>query len=38
MLDFGILARTDEVWTSDNTDAVDRQSIQHGFSQLYPAV
>ena len=36
-VDFGILARTDEVWTSDNTDAFHRQSIQHGFSQVYPA-
>ncbi|MCM2423242.1 alpha-galactosidase [Streptomyces sp. RKAG293] len=36
-LDLGILARTDQVWTSDNTDARDRLTIQHGFSQLYPA-
>ncbi|MFJ8107916.1 alpha-galactosidase [Streptomyces sp. NPDC096132] len=36
-LDLGILARTDQVWTSDNTDALDRVEIQHGFSQLYPA-
>ncbi|HKN99195.1 MAG TPA: alpha-galactosidase, partial [Pseudonocardiaceae bacterium] len=35
--DLGVLAHTDEVWTSDNTDAVDRIAIQHGFSQLYPA-
>ncbi|WP_181774847.1 alpha-galactosidase [Amycolatopsis pittospori] len=35
--DLGILARTDEVWTSDNTDAFDRIGIQHGYSQLYPA-
>lgn len=35
--DLGVLAYTDEVWTSDNTDAVDRIAIQHGFSQLYPA-
>jgi alpha-galactosidase len=35
--DLGILARTDQVWTSDNTDPVDRIGIQHGFSQLYPA-
>jgi alpha-galactosidase len=34
--DLGILARTDEVWTSDNTDAVDRIAIQHGYSHLYP--
>ncbi|MBB5133258.1 alpha-galactosidase [Thermocatellispora tengchongensis] len=35
--DLGILRRTDQVWTSDNTDARDRQGIQHGFSHLYPA-
>jgi alpha-galactosidase len=35
--DLGILARTDQVWTSDNTDAVDRIGIQHGFAQLFPA-
>jgi len=35
-LDPGILARTDQVWTSDITDALDRLDIQHGFSQLYP--
>lgn len=35
--DLGILARTDQVWTSDNTDPVDRLAIQHGFTQLYPA-
>jgi alpha-galactosidase len=36
-LDLGILSRTDQVWPSDNTDARDRLTIQHGFSQLYPA-
>ncbi|MEV0384358.1 alpha-galactosidase [Nonomuraea sp. NPDC050643] len=35
--DFGILRHTDEVWPSDNTDARDRQTVHHGFSQLYPA-
>jgi alpha-galactosidase len=35
--DLGILARTDQVWTSDNTDALDRIVIQHGFSQVFPA-
>jgi alpha-galactosidase len=35
--DLGILARTDQVWVSDNTDPVDRIGIQYGFSQLYPA-
>ncbi|GIL31946.1 alpha-galactosidase [Actinocatenispora comari] len=36
-IDLGILARTDQVWTSDNTDGPDRLIIQHGYSQLYPA-
>ncbi|MFJ9575486.1 alpha-galactosidase [Streptomyces sp. NPDC101191] len=36
-VDLGMLARTDQAWTSDNTDAVDRIDIQHGFSQLFPA-
>jgi alpha-galactosidase len=35
--DLGILAHTDQVWTSDNTDPVDRIDIQRGFSQLFPA-
>jgi len=34
-VDLGILQYTDEVWTSDNTDALDRLSIQYGFSQAY---
>ncbi|MFF2851091.1 alpha-galactosidase [Streptomyces sp. NPDC058001] len=36
-VDLGIMARTDQVWTSDNTDPLDRLAIQHGFSQLHPA-
>jgi alpha-galactosidase len=36
-IDAGILARTDQVWTSDNTDAFDRLRIQEGFSLAYPA-
>jgi alpha-galactosidase len=36
-IDLGVLARTDQVWTSDNTDPLDRLAIQHGFSQLHPA-
>ncbi|MCZ4119092.1 alpha-galactosidase [Streptomyces sp. H39-S7] len=36
-VDLGILSRTDQVWTSDNTDPLDRLPIQHGFSQLHPA-
>ncbi|MFG1641990.1 alpha-galactosidase [Amycolatopsis sp. NPDC049252] len=35
--DLGILARTDEIWASDNTDATGRITIQHGYGQLYPA-
>ncbi|MEV0974652.1 alpha-galactosidase [Microtetraspora glauca] len=36
-VDLGILRRADQVWTSDNTDARDRQGIQHGMSHVYPA-
>ncbi|HKT05808.1 MAG TPA: alpha-galactosidase [Rugosimonospora sp.] len=36
-VDLGILRRTDEAWTSDNTDASDRLHIQYGYSQVYPA-
>lgn len=36
-VDLAILSRTDQAWPSDNTDAADRLSIQHGFGQLYPA-
>jgi alpha-galactosidase len=36
-VDLGVLARTDQAWVSDNTDAVDRLMIQHGFGQIYPA-
>ncbi|MGW1498645.1 alpha-galactosidase [Streptomyces mirabilis] len=36
-IDLGIMARTDQVWTSDNTDPLDRLAIQHGFSQIHPA-
>jgi alpha-galactosidase len=35
--DLGMLQRTDQVWTSDNTDPVDRIAIQNGFGQLFPA-
>ncbi len=35
-VDYGALSHFDMVWTSDNTDPVDRLSIQHGFSLLYP--
>lgn len=36
-VDLGIMARVDQVWTSDNTDAFDRIRIQEGFSLAYPA-
>lgn len=36
-IDLGILGRTDQVWVSDNTDALDRLRIQEGFSLAYPA-
>ena len=35
-VDYGILQRTDQVWTSDNTDAHDRLAIQEGYSLAYP--
>jgi alpha-galactosidase len=34
-VDLGILRRTDEVWPSDNTDALDRLTLQDGFSHAY---
>ena len=34
-VDLGVMALTDEVWPSDNTDASDRLAIQDGFSQAY---
>ncbi|MFE6524105.1 alpha-galactosidase [Streptomyces sp. NPDC057794] len=36
-IDLGVLSRTDQVWTSDNTDPLDRLAVQHGFSQIHPA-
>ncbi|MEU0943423.1 alpha-galactosidase [Streptomyces canus] len=36
-IDLGVLSRTDQVWTSDNTDPLDRLAIQDGFSQIHPA-
>ncbi|NUM47628.1 MAG: alpha-galactosidase [Anaerolineales bacterium] len=36
-VDVGILGRTDQVWVSDNTDALDRIRIQEGYSLAYPA-
>lgn len=35
--DFGILQRADQIWVSDNTDAIARLAIQEGYSQVFPA-
>ena len=35
-IDLGILAVTDQAWTSDNTDPFDRLKIQDGFTRAYP--
>lgn len=35
--DVGILRLADQIWTSDNTEAVARLNIQQGFSQFLPA-
>lgn len=34
-VDLGIMQYTEEIWTSDNTDAFDRLTMQEGFSQAY---
>jgi alpha-galactosidase len=34
--DYGILKRTDRIWTSDSNDALDRQMIQRGASHFFP--
>jgi len=34
--DYGILSRTDRVWTSDSNDANERQRIQRGFLRFFP--
>lgn len=34
--DLGALSHFDQCWTSDNTDGIDRMSIQHGYSLLRP--
>ncbi|ARP73286.1 alpha-galactosidase [Streptomyces pluripotens] len=36
-IDLAVMSRTDQVWTSDNTDPLDRLVIQYGFSQIHPA-
>lgn len=35
-VDLGILERTDRVWVSDSIDALDRHTMQRGFSLLFP--
>lgn len=35
-IDYGCLSRFDEFWISDNTDPLDRLSIQEAYSLLYP--
>jgi alpha-galactosidase len=35
--DYGILAHTDRIWTSDSNDALDRLVIQLGFSFFFPS-
>ncbi|UAK26656.1 alpha-galactosidase [Sphingomonas nostoxanthinifaciens] len=35
-VDLGIMALTDEVWPSDNTDPYDRLAIQDGYTRAYP--
>jgi alpha-galactosidase len=37
-VDYGMLARNHEFWTSDNTDAVQRIFIQWGTNYIYPAI
>ncbi len=34
-VDMGIMARTDQMWPSDNTDPLDRMEIQDGYTQAY---
>lgn len=35
-VDYGCMSRFDEFWTSDNTDPVDRLTIQEMYSMFYP--
>lgn len=35
-IDYGILGIFDDFWTSDNTDACDRLTIQESYSYIYP--
>ncbi len=34
--DFGVLAQTGRVWTSDNIDPIARATIQQGFARFFP--
>lgn len=34
--DYGILERTDRIWTSDSNDAMERQRIQSGLLRFFP--
>lgn len=34
--ELGALSHFDMIWTSDNTDPIDRLEIQHGYTLLYP--
>ena len=34
-VDLGMLRRVDQFWPSDNTDALDRLTIQYGFTEAY---
>ncbi|MBU2876673.1 MULTISPECIES: alpha-galactosidase [Aliiglaciecola] len=36
-IDYGVLAHTDRVWTSDSNDALERLDIQRGCSFFFPA-
>jgi len=36
-VDYGVLAHTDRVWTSDSNDALDRLEIQKGCSYFFPS-
>lgn len=36
-IDYGVLAHTDRVWTSDSNDALDRLLIQRGCSFFFPS-
>lgn len=35
-VDYGALSHFDDFWTSDNTDALDRLTIQDSYSYIYP--